>query len=572
MRKINFNIYLIITILIFWGCKKDEISDLKTTINNYEKINSLISFENLILKENDNDNLITDIIQNGNKYQLTYEDQKQIEISQGIISKIEIDSINWKTKILLSNDTTIIANFLGNSITINPNQIKLNPYYYAPLTALIEFETPVNGYFQIKVKGQDGEISDLNSKSQTYGTKHSINLFGLYPTYLNTIDLVFTNKSGIERKKITLKIQTNELPAELPSFEIIKQYDLPNSNKMFLSELRNLVKMYPFIVDCYGKIRWYYTGATATYKYAIQKLKNGNICYGSANENDIVEINMFGQLLNKWSVSPLYYNVHHDVFEMPNGNFLVTVDKVGEITHEDYIIEIDRKTHKITNEWDLNKVLPKRFTLNATDTNDWFHNNAVIYDNSDNSIIVSGQRQGIVKLSWDNKLIWILSSPKGWGRYDSYLLKSNQASFEWCFGQHSPVLLPNKNLLLFDNGFGREYSNIKKYSRAVEYKINENNKTIEEIWQYGKERELELYSPIISNVDYNNENNRIMVTGSLDFELNYIDSLNIAMKWKNLPTKAKILEIKGNMPLFEMLIKSELQTGSIYRAKQINIY
>ena len=146
-----------------------------------------------------------------------------------------------------------------------------------------------------------------------------------------------------------------------------------------------------------------------------------------------------------------------------------------------------------------------RYTLRKIDDgSDWFHANAVIHDEIDNSLIVSGQAQGLVKVSWDNKLKWILAPHEGWNsQYTEHLLSPPMRSW----GQHAPNILPNGNILLFDNGFGRGIWKCNSdYSRAVEYSISENQNgvggTVSQIWQYGKERGAEMFAPFISDVDY----------------------------------------------------------------------
>jgi hypothetical protein len=57
--------------------------------------------------------------------------------------------------------------------------------------------------------------------------------------------------------------------------------------------------------------------------------------------------------------------------------------------------------------------------------------------------------------------------------------------FDWAFGQHSPSLLPNGDLLLFDNGisrhFGPEYAST---SRAVIYRVDEVAMTVRQMGQF----------------------------------------------------------------------------------------
>ena len=179
---------------------------------------------------------------------------------------------------------------------------------------------------------------------------------------------------------------------------------------------------------------------------------NGNVGFGAPGngQGKIYEYSMTGRIIQVYDVYPEFENIHHDVFEMPNGNLLVTVNKVGIDTIEDHILEIDRISGSIQNVWDLREVLPTdRFTFRKVkDGSDWFHTNAVIYDDRDNSLIISGQAQGLVKVSWDNKLKWILATHEGWGEeYKDFLLNSDSNPFDWPWGQHAPLILPNGKYL-----------------------------------------------------------------------------------------------------------------------------
>ena len=84
--------------------------------------------------------------------------------------------------------------------------------------------------------------------------------------------------------------------------------------------------------------------------------------------------------------------------------------------------------------------------------------------------------------------------------------------FDFPWGQHAPELLPNGNVILFDNGYLRNFNFDVNYSRAVEYQIDEQNRTVEQIWQYGKERGKEFFSMLISDVDYLYNSKNILIT------------------------------------------------------------
>lgn len=86
------------------------------------------------------------------------------------------------------------------------------------------------------------------------------------------------------------------------------------------------------------------------------------------------------------------------------------------------------------------------------------------------------------------------------------------SDFDYPWGPHAPELLSNGNILVFDNGSHRNFKEENHYSRAVEYKINEDTKTVEQIWQYGKERGESFYSAIVSDVDYLKNSNNVLVT------------------------------------------------------------
>lgn len=50
-----------------------------------------------------------------------------------------------------------------------------------------------------------------------------------------------------------------------------------------------------------------------------------------------------------------------------------------------------------------------------------------------------------------------------------------------------------------------------KYSRAVIYKIDQNKGTVEQIWEYGKERGHEWFSPVTSLTEYMPDKNSVVV-------------------------------------------------------------
>lgn len=561
------------------------MDSLEDELENIKQLNSILELKSTITEAKVSDNLITKIDElSDGSTRIEFEGEEIVNVLENVILSFAIDEDNWLVDFLLGDSSNIETTYLGSSITIHENDITLNPFNNSPLTVQILIKTPVKGKFKIKIVGQDGVISDFINPLENYDIDHNIKLVGLYADYSNQVEFIFTNNEGKERTTTSISINTDPLPEGFPEFKIVKQYDNGEPNTVFLINYRPT--HIPFMVDTFGKVRWYSTGFTQGVKYALQRLKNGNICFGKSGtgQGSIYEYTMLGELKKEYSFYPEFESAHHDVYEMPNGNFLVAVNKVGISTIEDHIIEIDRNSGMTTNIWDLREILPvDRFTLRfIRNGTDWFHNNAVIYDERDNSIIASGQATGVVKVSWDNELKWILAPPDGWSaEFVPFLLtpEANQSEFEWNFGQHAPLILPSGNLFLFDNGFGRNFGqSTSQYSRAVEYEIVEASNgiggVVSQKWQYGKERGEEMFAPIISDVDYiENSDTRLIVAGSTGFELDYTDSINHSISRPLDGIETRIIEVNNSRDvLFEMTLEHPDITGSTYRAEKLQIY
>lgn len=441
-----------------------------------------------------------------------------------------------------------------------------NPFGVAPLTALVTVTTRERSQVRVVVKGQRGNASDVTLHEATCNSRHVIPVLGLYADYANRVEI---NVLNANRPTITqtLTMRTEPLPSTYPQFEIIEDYDSEEPAYFLVNSV------VPLIVDRYGDVRWYLD--IPEQKYGLQRLANGHFAFGLTKEARIDEYTVLGELLGSWYVPPEFRDIHHDVYEMESGNLLVTVNRTDGDTSEDVIIEIDRTTGALATVWDLREVLPRRTTF-IHDDHDWFHANAVIEDRRDGTIIVSGQRQGLVKLTKNNELRWILAPPDGWDGVEEYVLtRAGSGDFDWPWGQHAPALLPNGDLLVFDNGFGRDYGSAARYSRLVQYRITEREGgggTVEQVWQYGKERGDELYSPIVSDVDFVTDSRTILGTwGALAFDLIYVSPDETSFELSEQPEISRIIEVdyEGRV-LFEMSVRlREPATPYVYRSEKL---
>ncbi len=478
------------------------------------------------------------------------------------------------TKSLVTLQSEYEKDFKTNGYKIENPNIIIDPYKSSPLTALILFETKNDVTPKVTVVGKDNNTTITHTFQNT--TKHYLSIYGLYPDYENKVIIEYKEKGKQIKKEVTIK--TDKLPDDFP---------LPTSVNSKKEELGTEFyfytpssKGYSCAYDMNGDVRWYLT------HYAIwdnTRLKNGNMLVSTERlintpyyMTGLYEIDMFGKIYKEYSLPGGY---HHDYYEMPNGNLLVATDdfdnKYGTV--EDYIVELDRKNGKILNKIDLKNILKMTDGKSENWTSyDWFHNNSVWYDEKTNSITLSGRHQdAVINIDYNTKkLNWIIGDSKNWSKdYQKYFFKKVGENFEWQWSQHAAMITKEGYVFLFDNGNNK--SKIKdnyvpadkSYSRGVMYKINKKNMTIEQIWEYGKERSSDFYSPYISDVDYLGKNHYIVHSGGIVKEDGKPSNQPAGLSTGNIALKSDTVELLNDKVIFELILPT-----NNYRVEKMNIY
>lgn len=421
----------------------------------------------------------------------------------------------------------------SQSLTVNLSGV-------APLTAVLAFSTSEAVTSRVRVVGKNGPISDVIKDFTAPSVLHGLPILGLYADHNNEVEVTLFDQAGNSLGTSSFNIATNPLIRDMPSISVQTNNVQKEPGMTLVSYFGNnsaSTGQKPFIFDEFGDIRWYLDFSSNPvltnlfYDDGIERLQNGNYYFGDRSTSRIYEVDIIGRVMNTWEMPG--YTFHHEVSEKPNGNFLVTVNNQNSTaTIEDHIIEIERNSGNIVNVWDLRESLQQDRTALTTDQGDWIHVNAVTYDSNDDTIIISGRTQGVVKLTNNNEVVWILAPHRGWGTagdgtdLTTKLLQpldgsgqpitlagvldgeSNTGSFEWAWYQHAPQVMPNGNVILFDNGENRNYQG-GNYSRAVEYEIDAANMTIQQVWSYGKSRGGVTYSRIVSDVDFHASSNHV---------------------------------------------------------------
>ncbi|ECP5280132.1 aryl-sulfate sulfotransferase [Campylobacter lari] len=514
--------------------------------------------------------------------------------------------------------------------------IKLNPYGLSPLSAVI-----VDGGYELsdvsvtivpKPNGQTISYKVSPNKIKTYG---GIPIFGLYPSYFNTVKVSYTKSAFGKSEKVVdevYKIATGGVNIEpsgslmqrgvpFEKVEVLKVdkefedrlYLVNNTPGKYSAKSSQTIWNNPsggalewdeassvFIIDTKGEIRWYLDNDKLMDKNNIynrgimmgfRQNLDGALSFGFGQR--YVKYDLMGREIFNRLLPSSYIDFSHSMSQMPNGNYLLRValasvkrpDGKNVRSVRDVIVEVD-KNGNVVDEWRLFEILdPYRANiikvldqgavclnvdvskagktlsneeLAKMDTSDvfgdiagtgvgrnWAHVNSIDYDESDDSIIISSRHQSaIVKIGRDKKVKWILGAHKGWGeKYKKALLqpinkngkniiceddyskcpgyKNKEGGFDFTWTQHTAFRISEKSnkryiyITAFDNGDARAITQpafaSMKYSRAVIYKIDQKNKTVEQIWEYGKQRGNEWFSPITSLTEYYKDKNSIMV-------------------------------------------------------------
>jgi arylsulfate sulfotransferase len=416
-------------------------------------------------------------------------------------------------------DADLLKELSGGAYTLEDPLVVVDPYDRSPLTALVVYRTAVPTRTTLHVAGKD-ELSSLDFAFDAYSTDHFVPVYGLYADQVNEVVLSAVDEKGAITRK-TLSIETSPVSPVLANLLI--QTDLTDAERYqpgfnFAYCFNGMKAAY----DVHGDFRWFLKDP---YNFPTCYDFNGHflVVKGADAQGDVFlyEIDPLGRIYRLLH-SP--YGLHHAVEPYSNDRLLLT-GSLGE-TIEDLVYELDASTGAVVNQVDLKTILQRsRPGLGLVGTPDWFHLNAIAPVPGSGDLLVSGRFQSaVVRFAWPSGTVdWILAPPQGWSMmFRKYLLDPIGNGFEWSYNQHAPEILPDQDgnpdtldILLFDNGNQRfvldaelqrrirnnEIVPPERYSRLVQYRIDEKNRTIEQIWEYGKEEGETLYADARGNVN-----------------------------------------------------------------------
>ena len=416
-------------------------------------------------------------------------------------------------------EAAMLQEFENGSFTLQNPLVRLNPFFICPCAAVVLFKTEKETAVTVTVRGK----SPGADFTQTFPSSrvHILPILGLYPDFDNTVDIQLYQ--GV-KKTLLLKTEPAADAVGLIAMQTTAEHLGEN---LIVVTPAGFAKLTGF--DYAGDIRFY---VNINVQMGIKKLKNGRLLIGSGRQlkppyysMSLYVLDMVGKIYNEYLVPGGY---HHDQAEMPDGDLLVlSGDRHGN-TVEDVCVRLDRATGAVKKTWDFKDFLtPGEGASGFATEEDWFHNNAVWYDEKTQSITLSGRHiDAMVNIGVDtDKINWILGDPDGWPEdKKKYFFKpESEKEFFWQYAQHACLITPGGDVMCFDNGTLRSKNkehylkNKDNFSRAVRYKINTDNMTIEQVWEYGRERGTDFFSQHISNIEYYGEGRYLVHSGGIQF-------------------------------------------------------
>lgn len=530
----------------------------------------------------------------------------------------------------------------------------LNPYDYAPLAAGLEIppiteDLPV--YVEIAAQGEGSEDYRYDLILEASDEPQFIPILGLYPDAENRVLLRY----GKESREYV--VNTGPLPEKLKLLEKIEvegSYEGPEMTffQYFTSFSITGGIQYTNVsvaVDKQGKIRWY-SAFPSDIMGGVLVIDGLIYAAGKGSNADYLFVYDFlGKELERWDLSKLdphneWTNAHHDVIKRPNGNLIITVNLKDDETEEHWLIEFDpdtRQTIKVVNRWDLEEVFPNVDELFIDLPHSYYAKPDVVHNNGiclapNGNIIASSQRMGLAEVDSAGFPVWFFSphvvkdmvpaaghfpaldysvNPS----YELLLLDPLDAAgnqitdpdvlnglidhpdFSYPWRQHTPIILDNRYLAVFDNRWTTNFkTTIDKsdYSRMVIYEIGYDTDTsdgesfggtVRQVWDYALAEDWSALSITAGDVSEAPNGNLTVTYGALGIAMAASESgkepvdgtlmgkLKAALYMNTNPKKAVIVEIVPfETPYGEYLFRMDIpapKDGGLttYRSHRINL-
>lgn len=506
--------------------------------------------------------------------------------------------------------------------TISPN-----PNVRAPLVALVELETSVDCVASLKIS--DG-ARQWSQEMAGAGRIHRVAVLGMRPKRTHEIVVSVSSLDGMARQESApLNFTTPSLPDDFPPLRTLlaKEAEMEPGITMFAVNLwQNNVSLldygYLIALDSAGEVVWFCRTQDRISDSRV--LKNGHLLYQHGSYRYLYEMDLLGRdhrswyaarttaRPNDWAIAVDVDTMHHEIRELPNGNFLTLATELRQFeqypTSEtdpdaawtpawvvcDEVVEFEPDTGRVIQRFPLTDLLDTRrfgylslggFWRDKYDTfldspsRDWSHANGLQFLTEDYSIIVSLRHLDcVIKIGWkDKRLHWILGTHQNWSeRFQPYLLRAS-GPLEWFYHQHAPHITATGSLLMYDNGnyravpFDTPLLAPDNSSRVVAFAIDYEAMTVRQVYSFGARQNADFYCPFFGEAELLPLTGNLLITDGGHVET------AVGVPFDEVPGQrqwARIFEITGGKSprrVFEVICQSPLGSElgwSVYRSNR----
>lgn len=379
---------------------------------------------------------------------------------------------------------------INNNIIIGfDNEIRLSP---DDINASIKVKGTKSKLHSgtVMIYGDNKKIIFKPSVPFSYDEEVEIKIEGKLRNFMQNRNYVYTFKTASEKMNMHREGSNNEiisythnlLPLN-PQFNVSVNNN-PADGYLFLSPYFN--SAFLEIRDKNGNLYW--SQQKNFFCCDWKKQPNNNYTYYNNNVHEFFELDVNYNLIRQYSSGNGYTTDNHELRILNNGhallmacdsqivnmglivpggvtNALVIGLIIQEIDSNEVVFQWRSWDHfQITDAWHQNML---------TTVIDAVHGNAIELDNDGNIMISSRHLDEITKINrTTGDIIWRLG-----GKNNQFTFLNDTLKFTY---QHAIRRISNGNITLYDNGNFHEPA----YSRAVEYALDEVNKTASAVWQY----------------------------------------------------------------------------------------
>jgi hypothetical protein len=353
----------------------------------------------------------------------------------------------------------------------------------------------------------------LLARGYLQGNLINLPVFGLYDGYQNqvTFQLAFDDGSVQQLQyQVTTQPYTDATGVYLNP-TVIKPRAAGSTLGFNFFIMKSLIGS-PVIVDTDGRVRWVVPATQTTAVY----YENGQFLTGSETGPTVTLLQFDGSQSTPQTnlPQPLLNTFTHNIDPGPVGSLaeFTGTDSLGS-SLLDIVAEIQPlSTQPPAQTFDVAEILTSYMNANGDDASafvrpgiDWFHVNASTYDPSDNTVIISGREQFLMKVNYaTHDIVWILGDPtKYWYTFPSLRAKALtlNAGGDYPIGQHAVSITADGYIMVFNDGYGSASEPAgtapgltRTFSEVSAYSVNSAKMTAQNVWNFNYGQTI--YSPI----------------------------------------------------------------------------